>query len=554
MVKYFINLAFFVLCTSGICFSQPDPITIQFVEAQPLWEHLTWDTTFYDIGNQPGINKYNVVVPHQCYRFNNDLIISSYCLNHRAEFYGYILEQIDINSGQVRWQNYSTYYNNGFQDHYKNMYLRDDGNLEMIGIKRHGEYLDTLFSYWNIGGGQSNYVRKVFDYNTGDLINTVEGKDSIRNIAPSYQVFYPIKIDSAYLVLHQTGKEVDGTIRYGYDFYTLNEYHNLTDTLPISTVFFETTDSVSFWSYGQPPFIKKLNDSTLVCLLFQDRFYPEKTKAQLIWIDIKDYNNIKVLKRIQVEDLIQGDASSFLYFNFNIVNEKIYITQPYYNNELEDHTAFFVVLDRNGEILHNLTNCVDDFHVYETFSLIYSSDSYDYVAAFQSKTGREGFDILRINSGSDSLHYISSLTSAIADEEFTRQMEVSNLFEDGIFIIGAYTKKFGGEENSAVKYYGFDGQSLGMQVQTNVEVTPIEVDFNIFPNPTNGNISIDFKQDFTGDISVYDILGRKLKSFSLLAQSYYQFDISSESSGLYFITVFDQQYKYSHSKTILLLQ
>lgn len=554
MKNHFINLIFFVLFSNGICFSQPDPITIQFVEAQPLWEHLTWDTTFYDIGNQPGINKYNVVVPHQCYRFNHDLIISSYCINHRAELYGYVLEQIDINSGTVKWQNYSTYYNGGFQDHYKNMYLRDDGNLEMIGIKRHGEYLDTLFSYWNTGGGQSNYVRKVFEYNTGELINTVEGKDSIRNIAPSYQVFYPIKHDSAYVVLHQTGKELAGTIKYGYDFYILNAEHNLTDTLPVASVLYETNDTSNFWSYGQPPFIKKLNDSTLVCLIFQDRFYPEKTKAQLIWIDIKDYHDIKVQKRIQVEDLIQGDASSFLYFNFNVANEKIYITQPYYNDDLGDHTAFFVVLDKNGDILHNLTNCMDDFHVYETFSLIYSSDSYDYVAAFQSKTGREGFDILRINSGSDSLHYISSLTSAIADEEFTRQMEVSNLYEDGIFIIGAYTKKFGGEENSAVKYYAFNGQSLGMEIATSIQSGTTEIDFNVYPNPTNGLLNFDFDDDFSGDISIYDILGRQIKSISLTAQGNYQIDLSTENRGWYIATIFDRHSKKFHTESILLLR
>lgn len=546
------GLTFFIFCYCGICYSQPEPITVQFVEVQPLWEHLVWDTTFYDIGVQPEINKYTVVKPHQCYRFNNDLIISSYCTNHRGELYGYILEQIDVVSGFVKWQNFSTYYNNGIQDHYKNLYLRPDGNLEMIGIKRQGEYLDTLYFYWNTGGGKSNYVRKVFDYNTGDLLQTIEGQDSVSYIIPSYQVFYPIKLDSAYLLLHQTGKEVGVTIKYGYDFYTLDSDQELTDTMPITSVLYETNDTVSFWSYSQPPFIKKLNDSTLVCLIFQDRFYPEKTMAQLIWIDISDINDIRVTKRLQVEDLILGDESSFLYFIFNIVNDNIYITQPYYNDELGTHTAFFVVLDSNGNVIHNLPNCIDDGHIYEALSLIYTSDSYDYVAGFPSRTGREGFDILRINFDSDSLHFVSSLTSAIEGEEFTRQMEVSNLYEDGLFVIGAYTKKEGDEENSAVKYYGFDAESLGMEIATSVKVSSTQFDFNIYPNPTSGKIKFDFGEDFSGYISIYDMLGRQIKNLSIHVKSNYEVDLSSENGGLYFITITDRNLKRFEAETILL--
>lgn len=537
MKTYIKSVTFFLFGYCGICFSQPEPITIQFVEAQPLWEHLVWDTTFYDIGIQPDINKYTVVQPQQCYRFNNDLVISSFCTNHRGELYGYILEQIDIFSGNVKWQNYSTYYNNGIQDHYKNMYLRPDGNLEMIGIKRHGEYPDTLLFYWNTGGGKSNYIRKVFDYNTGDLIQIIEGHDSIGGIIPSYQVFYPINLDSAYLLLHQTGKEISGTIEYGYDFYTLNAEEDLTDTLPIVSVLYETNDSVGFWSYGQPPFVKKLNDSTLVCLLFQDRFYPEKTKAQLIWIDISDYEDIKVVKRLQVEDLILGDESSFLYFNFNVVKEKIYITQPYFNNELGKHTAFFVVLDLNGVVLHNLPNCIDNDHIYESLSLIYTSDAYDYVAAFPSKSGREGFDILQINTGSDSLYFVSSLTSAIEGEEFTRQMEVSNLYDDGLFVIGAYTKKVGPEQNSAVKYYGFDAQSLGMVIATSVQSGPTEDHFNIYPNPTTGIIRFDFNKTVSGSIILYDQMGRKVGSYHFIDTQFYEAELNNLTPGIYYAQI-----------------
>src|SRR6476620_8785969 len=88
-------------------FTQPDPITITFVEAQPKWEHLTFDTSFYEIGSQPDINKYTVVAPHKCFRFNNDLILLHYCNNYKGSIYGYILEKLNAQSGVAEWQNYS---------------------------------------------------------------------------------------------------------------------------------------------------------------------------------------------------------------------------------------------------------------------------------------------------------------------------------------------------------------------------------------------------------------------------------------------------------------
>lgn len=554
MKTYIDYLFIFLIPIYGVCVAQPDPITIQFVEAQPLWEHLTWDTTFYPIGNQPAINKYNVVKPHQCYRFNNDLMISNYCTNHRGELYGYILEQLDIESGEVKWQNFSTYYNDGMQDYYKNLNLRDDGNLEMVGIKRYGEYPDTLLFYWNNGGGSSNYIRKVFNYGNGDLVRIVEGHDVIQNIAPSYQEFYPIKQDSAYLVLQQTGKEMDGTIKYGYDFYILNGDHNLMDSMPVASILYETDDPVSIWSYGQPPYIKKLNDTTFVCLIFQDRNYPEKTKAQLIWIDIHDLSNIAVIKRLNIESLLPGNETSYLYFNFEVIHNRIYITQPYYNDQMEAHTAYYVVLDEGGNLLHNLNSCMEEFHVYEALRLVYSAESYDYVAAFPSKTGRDGLDILQIRDGSDSLYYLSSLTSAVAGEEFTRQMEISKLYDDGLFVIGAYTRKIDESSNSAVKYYAFDGYALGMELETGLESRGKQIDLVIYPNPTRELTVVKFKQDFSGNMDIYDSFGRLVKHFQVHSSDACQVDLSHEPAGVYYMYFYDIKDKATHFEPILLIK
>lgn len=93
----------------------------------------------------------------------------------------------------------------------------------MVGVKRHGlPSTDSIPFFWNLGGGQSNFIRKIYDYNTGNLLQTIYSKDSIANIIPRYLNFHPLNPDSSYLFAHQTGNELEGTFIWGYNFLQLD--------------------------------------------------------------------------------------------------------------------------------------------------------------------------------------------------------------------------------------------------------------------------------------------------------------------------------------------
>lgn len=91
MFKSLIPLLCFGFITNPVT-GQPDPITIQFVETQPIWEHLVWDTSFYSAGSQPEINKYTVVRPHKSFRYHDDLFNLSPCIRYNGEDWGYIID------------------------------------------------------------------------------------------------------------------------------------------------------------------------------------------------------------------------------------------------------------------------------------------------------------------------------------------------------------------------------------------------------------------------------------------------------------------------------
>lgn len=281
---------------------------------------------FFEVGVQPDINKYTVVNPFTAFRHEGDLIINSLGINYNADVYGQVLSKIDIGSGEKKWEKFNTYYNAGVQDYYRNILRNSEGQLELNGIKRNGPYTDTdpTFSYWSMGRAKSNCIRKKINYETGEIISLTSGQDSF-DVVPVNTVHLGTSSDSHYLMIKNTGLQLDSTFIFGYEFIALDENCNLIDTLPLTNIWYETNDLVDFWSYGQPPFLQQLNDSIIVGLIFQDKLRPATDKAQLIWINIADINDIHVIKRANIGHLILGEASNYSNFIFQIKNDYIYI-------------------------------------------------------------------------------------------------------------------------------------------------------------------------------------------------------------------------------------
>src|SRR5690606_433570 len=174
----------------------------------------------------------------------DDLFVLSICQNHRLERFGYVLERLDIATGHVIWQNFNTYFNGGVQDFYKELYLRPDGNLEMIGVKRHGPYTEMFPGAWDLGARPSNYIRKVFDYNTGELLEAVAGQESFHTFLPHSPVFYPVVFDTSYLAINVSGAYLeDSTLTLGYLFNLLDKHHSLDSNITASSVLYETADT-----------------------------------------------------------------------------------------------------------------------------------------------------------------------------------------------------------------------------------------------------------------------------------------------------------------------
>jgi hypothetical protein len=104
-----------------------------------------------------------------------------------------------------------------------------------------------------------------------------------------------------------------------------------------------------------------------------------------------------------------------------------------------------------------------------------------------------------------------------------------------LFIIGAYTKKLGDEQNSAVKYYCFDVNDLGVDLTTSVEENTEAVASSIlvYPNPTSEAITIELSGVVHGLVYLYNTIGQMVASSNIDSDKVV-ISTSSLSAGIYY--------------------
>ena len=75
--------------------------------------------------------------------------------------------------------------------------------------------------------------------------------------------------------------------------------------------------------------------------------------------------------------------------------------------------------------------------------------------------------------------------------------------------------------------------------QVPVKITNYESQITVFPNPTNGKLSIVNCQLSINNVEIYDVMGKKVSSNHLITtSSNHQIDISHLSNGIYFVKIY----------------
>lgn len=528
-MKYCTSILF-CLC-SFIILGQKDTINVNFIEAQPIWVHATINNI--DIEG----TKYYQFEPSQILRKNDSLYLLCASIAPNGDYYGYIMEKLDLKTGELYWSNQNTFYHNkSSQEVINYSQLNSNNDVVLIGRKRNGTLKPNpgADDIWINTTDKPSLIYKTINPIAGVDIDNIESPDTIDNSGPLIQTF--IQDEGAeFLSIKQSvyySNDPVNPTNFAFYLYPLDSQLKLYDQKDFDTIVYQTNDTLGFFSIaGQLP-ILKIDENTIVGLVFQDYHSKDKYKVQLIWMDISDIKNINVIRRQNIENIIPSSFSRLINFTTYIENKQIVLSHDYNNDSLQTYLSYVLWLNEIGNIQAYIPECRIDDHYYKIIKTIYVDEKQLFLIGWPSVTKRNGFDILKVNKGSTKLTYVSSLTSP-SNEVFTNKINISKLYEDGKFIIGSHIQVIKQNQISRrVQFHCFNAKDLGINLTSSV----LDVDENkqndffVYPNPTSGIVHI-LNSDENTMITLFDQCGKIVP----VRNSGNELDITHLPDGVYYL-------------------
>ncbi len=504
-MKYY--LLFSILILSMDCFCQNETIPLEFYEVDPIWEHVIVDSTFKESSGQNILTEYTSLTIRDFRRIDNEVYILSNGLTNTkfTDEYGFVLDKIDFETGDLIWKHHNTIYNGGNQDSYRYITIRKDHDIELVGVQRYKPDSTVTLS-WKYGGLNSQSIRKGINKGSGELLHTFVAKDSIYkdNFPCRHFKQFALEDDSLYLTAFMIGENsaTGNGYDYGVDYYLMDHEMNKIDES--RHLFYDTLGP---FSINQPSFLNRLNENTLVSIAYKDRLDSWNNNGlKMMWTDISDPYHIKNIRSIDYSDIVPGSKESFVTLSFKTLGNTIYLGHYYPNFDIEDGAAYILWLNEDGSIKTFIGLPYYNDHLYQYTNMVYANDQFAYLLAFPSSSGRVGFDIIRIVDGRDSVEFVSSITAKNEGESFGPY--TNEVYEDGYMLFSGLVSRDGQAIKTSTKMFCFNTDDLGMSFEpldTDEVVNSLNV--KVYPNPTSNAIHFTNLDENLFEYMVYDNLG-----------------------------------------------
>jgi len=261
-------------------------------------------------------------------------------------------------------------------------------------------------------------------------------------------------------------------------------------------------------------------------------YFPDSIAAgSYTFNNITTNHTIEVnFKRLPPDTVTISDTicygTNYTQNNFNITNaiaDSVYFNNDFSANSCDSVTRLELTVN---PLIHKQISdsiCDSDFYDFHGDSLTASGIYYDTLPAI---SGCDSIIELTLTVHSiDTMHISIDICEGDSYDFFGRQ-----LTEEGIYYETLQT------------VHGCDSViELTLRVEGVGIVTITNHELRIYPNPTNGKLTIRYEEsEMSSEIEVFDVVGRKLLSYTPLSSHsspLIEIDISHLSAGLYFLKV-----------------
>jgi hypothetical protein len=453
---------------------------------------------------------------------------------------GSVIEKRSLSDGKLIWQAFYNLTNNDRQEAPKRIFINENGNIEIIGLKRIAKYGMADPSFLAAGSDKMKMTRRIYDSQSGNLIYNYQPDLNDANIVNLFYGYEHLRKSSSRLDIIDNKIIYRETYSFGPPTYDFRCLQFELDTLGSRVSKIDTFIPLQVQSSHN---IERLNDSTLMKISGIDN-------TEEIFIQYLD-KNFKETEKKLVEscgfvnnfELLKANKDRFLGCNRVPLSFR--------------STYEFVLYSTTGKLLKKAM--LDDLGNYaHNFATLYWEEGNDIFLVGSASTNDENgnyvnaIDILKSNDngGFDIVKRITLVDVIRA----TAVVDVQRL-SNGDFLLYLY------ETSWEIYPFLFDGESVAHSIMR-VKESELGLSFStgtntivekknaasLSPNPANNFIEFRFQDNFIGDIEIINSYGQAVRKIQKLNSNFISLDISSLSSGIYFARYISEESKIETSK------
>ncbi len=515
-----------------------DNSTIEYpniVDIEPNWIHLITDTTLVNSTNN-GSGHIVIFVPFPKNIYGDFLHDVNYTQYFSEQNYisGFIYNKINLVNGESNF----VFLNDSRNVDYEEIPITID-SLEW-GVRiltARNKELPNPNNPYIVFNGYSNFVVYEIDYN-GNLLNRIsldDAPDTYEFIFPGTTFEKAFFVDDTIAIVRQFGVVYNGQPTFGYvmDKVDLTGNHFFQSDTIYMNVNQMTTSGVmtipgSTHLYKEKIYINhsRLSDSN-----------EDFNSMELI---IADKHELNIYKRIDLKQYFDSPSRFGLY---PIYNDIVFLTNDQTLSPF-DIDLKLIALDTFGNLIEQIPslNNIEGYDYIQKIHPLRLSNSNN-TLIFANNSSRNSIDILETD-GSGNIHLKKSL-SFKNPSHFMVLTDVIPLEEENSLILKGFLRKdtiINNVETVVGRWnyiISLDMEELGLI--SSIENVTNEINVNLYPNPTDNLIYVDFNRPTTGIIQLFNSNGQLIFSSDLSETSNIKIPLNGHPSGIYFAMIYSNE-------------
>lgn len=527
-------LIIFLIFCSSLLKSQENLKPIDFIDINPLWQHIVIDSTRLNDTIYNGtkhLNNWGKSI------FVYDSIGIFVFIDQSESLQGGYIEKINLHTGKTFWTNLFNIENSGKREYPSSIYLNNSGNLEILCFRSIQDVLPI--GLW----AKSQISIREYDFLTGKLLNHTY-KSSV-DLKPKEEIIFYFettklfKSDESIFIYLTPNIGSEKVVEYELKSFDSECNLNEIDTVKRNRLFPNGTTQT--WAmYGRDTFINSRHSH------MQSIFYDSITQENFDTFEyIVDFysTDFEIIDTLNLKNLLP--------YNWSI------------QHGIVKNAKLLAIVSKDSVYLDNTYMAISYFDFqgnhYETLDfgkqipkdlLIGKLPNQDgFLIVDRQVDGNIDNDRvieLKKSNGQGNIELIETITF-----EGGRYFGINSLdiLKDNTIIIGLTLWVPDPVQPSASTYktlyiVAIDGNELGL-VKADNKISSYDK-LRLYPNPAQSKLTIDFPVYFTGTLNIFTSDGKNVRSLDYQDVKIINIDISGFKNGFYFFNTLDEKGKMTY--------